>query len=116
MNCPKCKQENPEASLYCNHCGYELAKAHRGGVSTKAIVLTCLGGVLVAVISVFCWMYGPLDNEEELYKSGVELHELKYKLRIIAGQNAKCGADCPVCHPHTWQWGVRKRLYFDIYE
>ncbi len=112
MNCPKCKQEIPEASLYCNHCGYELAKAHRGGVSTKAFVLTCLGGVLVAVFAVLCWMYGPLEGEKRIYDSGVEAHNALRKLRIYTGQGGDCGDTCPVCHPFSWRWAVRKHFYF----
>lgn len=115
MNCPKCKQEIPEASLYCNHCGCKLTKETHGGVSTKAFVLTCLGGVLVAVFAVLCWMYGPLEYDSDRYKSRVKMHGMLQQLRIL-GQNAKCGADCPVCHPFSWRWAVRKERYFDIYE
>ena len=112
MNCPKCKHEIQETSLFCNHCGCKLEKEKQDTVSNKTVVLTCLGVVLFAVIAVLFWMYRPIIGDKRIYEAGVEAHDALQKLRIYTGQGGECDDSCPVCHPYTWRWAVRKRQYF----
>lgn len=124
MYCKKCGKEIPDDSIYCNHCGANLKEEQNTAVkqenknedlATVSVNTGCLKntGIIVSVITaiiaivVCCCLFIPLNNDKECYEAGVEAHDALQAIRYY-GENHECSPTCPVCHPITWRWEIKK--------
>ncbi len=124
MYCKKCGKEIPDDSIFCNHCGTNQKETSSADskqekkpdeLATVSVNTGCLrtisiwiGGIVAVVaIVVCCCLFIPLDNDKECYQAGKEAHEALNALKIY-GQKYECSSSCPICHPVTWRWEVKK--------
>lgn len=114
--CIKCGKEIADNAIFCQHCGEKQVEnkteSQSAPVPSKpsdhTFAITLLMFAIVAVGCILFWMYAyPLDNDKECYDAGKEAHESLHELNWY-GHNYECSESCPVCHPATWRWSIRK--------
>ena len=123
MYCKHCNKEIDDNSTFCKHCGtnqeeVNITEANQERKSDKMASISvnkgCLKtvGIISAIVAIVvsCCLFFPLDNDKECYKAGVEAHEA-LKALAIYGENYDCSSSCPVCHPLTWRWDIRKKRW-----
>lgn len=124
MYCKKCGKLIPDDSDFCNHCGAsqkevisteEKPQSESEKLATVSVDKGCLGiiciwgGIVSAIIAVVvsCCLFIPLNNDKECYESGVKAHNALKELAFY-GRKYECSSSCPVCHPITWRWEIKK--------
>ncbi len=51
MKCPKCGSDNPDGTIFCEKCDWQLSKKYRGGKSPNKITILMYVSIVVGLAS-----------------------------------------------------------------
>ena len=87
MNCPKCGQDQPKGSFFCQYCGEQLPKRK---IPVKKIASLSLIAILSVSSILFCGLY--INDEIKLSeienKNASKVEELNNDIATLTSQNA----------------------------
>lgn len=107
--CIKCGKEISDGAVFCQHCGEKQTSKTPKQKTNKKYIVNFLISVIIVIGCILFWMYlFPLNNDKDCYDAGKDAHEAIHDLNLWYGHNYECSESCPVCHPITWRWTIRK--------